>query len=154
MFIRYNNTTGDISAIRSLTKLSQCQLSSATGDVAAINNTKITDIIISESGGLSGDIAKLKSDFKYLGLDGDSTSKFTWSSRDSESFIFGNGGNPILYTSLDDMLINMAQCRNGLTSSSQSFLKNISYKGKRTSASDAAVEKLQSYGYTISIIMA
>ena len=154
MFSRLNNTTGDISVISSLTKLSQCQLNSVTGDIAAINNTKITDIIISKSGGLTGDIAKLKSDFKYLGLDGDSTSRLTWSSRDSESFIFGNGGTPILTSSLDDMLINMAQCRNGLTSSSATYLKGISYQGKRTSASDAAVEKLQSYGYTISIIKA
>ena len=154
LFSRSNNTTGDISTISSLTKLSQCQLNRVTGDIAAINNTKITDIIISKSGGLTGDIAKLKSDFKYLGLDNDSTSKFTWSSRDSESFIFGNGGAPILSTSLDDMLINMAQCRNGLTSSSSTYVKGISYQGKRTSASDAAVETLQNYGYTISIIKA
>ena len=151
LFSRGNNTTGDISTISSLTKLNQCQLSSVTGDISAINNTKITDIIISNSGGLTGDIAKLKSDFKYLGLDGDSTSTFTWSSRDTNSTIFGNGGFLKLSTSVDDMLINMAQCRNGLTSSSALWEKVISYQGNRTSASDAAVEKLQSYGYNVRI---
>ena len=103
---------------------------------------------------MSGDIAKLKSDFTYLGTDGDTTSEFTWSSRDSGSVIFGNGGRPIIISNLDDMLINMAQCRNGITSSSASWEKGISYQGNRTSASDAAVEKLQQYGYTISIAKA
>lgn len=152
--MRGSNTKGDIAVLKNLTSLLTCSLNSVLGDITALNSTKLTDIIISNSGGLTGDIAKLKSGFKYLGLDGDSTSTFTWSSRDTNSITFGNGGSPILSTSLDDMLINMAQCRNGLTSSSSSWEKNISYQGNRTSASDAAVEKLQSYGYTVSITKA
>ena len=146
-----NSTSGDISAINSLTKMNRCTLNNATGDIVALNNTKIVSIIISNSGGLTGDIAKLNSNFKYLGLNYDSTSRFTWSSRDSSSIIFGNGGTPTLTSNLDDMLTNMAQCRNGITSSSNSWEKVIVYQGNRTSASDAAVEKLQSYGYTVKI---
>ncbi len=152
--LRYSNTKGNIAALGHTISLRNGVFNSLFGDIAGLNNTKLTDIVISNSGGLTGDIAKLKSNFKYLGLDGDSTSTFTWSSRDANSIIFGNGGCPILSTSLDDMLINMAQCRNGLTSSSASWEKNISYQGNRTSASDAAVEKLQSYGYTVSITKA
>ena len=109
------------------------------------------NLIISNSGGLTGDIAKLNTNFKYLGLNNDKTSRFNWSSRDSGSVIFGNGGSPILISNLDNMLINMAQCRNGITSSSALWEKNISYQGNRTSASDSAVEKLQGYGYKINI---
>ena len=155
-FLNLRNTqvTGDIAGISPLIKLKSANLNHVTGNISAINNTKLTSIIISNSGGLSGDIAKLKSDFIYLGTDGDTTSEFTWSSRDSGSVIFGNGGRPIIISNLDDMLINMAQCRNGITSSSAWWEKNISYQGNRTSASDAAVEKLQQYGYTISIAKA
>ena len=148
---RFSNVNGDISNINSLSKLKFCQLNSVAGDITVINNTMLNSIIISNSGDLTGDIAKLKSDFKYLGLDNDSTSRFTWSSRDSSSIIFGNGGTPTLTSNLDDMLTNMAQCRNGITSSSNSWEKVIEYQGNRTSASDAAVEKLQSYGYTVKI---
>ena len=152
IYLRNSNTSGDISVLSSLSKLKECQLDHITGgDITVLNNTLLTMIIIANSGGLTGDIAKLKSDFTYLGTNRDNTSKFTWSSRDVNSKIFGNGGTPIISTSLDDMLINMAQCRNSLTSGSSTWEKNISYQGNRTSASDAAVEKLQGYGYTISI---
>ena len=151
--LKLTNTfvSGDISAIGSLSKLISCGLNSVTGDISVLNNTKLADILISNSGGLTGDIAKLNANFKYLGLNNDNTSRFNWSSRDSGSVIFGNGGSPILISNLDDMLINMAQCRNGITSSSASWEKNISYHGNRTSASDSAVEKLQGYGYNINI---
>ena len=151
--LKLTNTfvSGDISAIGSLSKLISCGLNSVMGDISVLNNTKLDNIIISNSGGLTGDIAKLNANFKYLGLNNDNTSRFNWSSRDSGSVIFGNGGNPILISNLDDMLINMAQCRNGITSSSASWEKNITYQGKRTSTSDSAVEKLQGYGYKINI---
>ena len=154
LYLKNTQVTGDIAGISPLIKLKDANLNHVTGNISAINNTKLTSIIISNSGGLSGDIAKLKSDFIYLGTDGDTTSEFTWSSRDSGSVTFGNGGRPIIISNLDDMLINMAQCRNGITSSSASWVKGISYQGNRTSASDAAVEKLQQYGYTISIAKA
>ena len=150
--LTYTSVSGDIIAIGSLSKLVSCGLNSVTGNISVLNNTKLTNIVISNSGGLTGDIAKLNANFKYLGLNNDNTSKFNWSSRDSSSIIFGNGGNPILISNLDDMLINMAQCRNGITSTSSSWEKAISYQGNRTSASDSAVEKLQGYGYKINII--
>lgn len=151
--LNFRNTqvTGDIAAISHLSKLKDAQLNHVTGDISAINNTKLTSIIISKSVGLSGDIAKLKSDFKYLGIDNDTTSKFTWSSRDTNSYIFGNSGRPVLLSNLDDMLINMSQCMSGITSTSPTYYKNIQYQGNRTSASDNAVATLQQKGYTISI---
>ena len=152
--LRNTQVTGDIAAISPLSKLKDAQLNHVTGDISAINNTKLTSIIISKSGGLSGDIAKLKSDFIYLGIDGDTTSKFTWSSRDTNNYIFGNSGRPVLLSNLDDMLINMSQCRSGITSTSPIYYKSIQYQGNRTSASDDAVATLQQKGYTISIAKA
>ena len=152
--MRNTQVTGDIAAISPLSKLKDAQLNHVTGDISAINNTKLTSIIISKSGGLSGDIAKLKSDFIYLGIDGDTTSKFTWSSRDTNNYIFGNSGRPVLLSNLDDMLINMSQCRSGITSTSPIYYKSIQYQGNRTSASDDAVATLQQKGYTISIAKA
>ena len=152
--LRNTQVTGDIAAISPLSKLKDAQLNHVTGDISAINNTKLTSIIISKSGGLSGDIAKLKSDFIYLGIDSDTTSKFTWSSRDTNNYIFGNSGSPVLLSNLDDMLINMSQCRSGITSTSPIYYKSIQYQGNRTSASDDAVATLQQKGYTISIAKA
>ena len=152
--LRNTQVTGDIAAISPLSKLKDAQLNHVTGDISAINNTKLTSIIISKSGGLSGDIAKLKSDFIYLGIDSDTTSKFTWSSRDTNNYIFGNSGSPVLLSNLDDMLINMSQCRSGITSTSPIYYKSIQYQGNRTSASDEAVATLQQKGYTISIAKA
>lgn len=152
--LRFVPVTGDIAAIKPFSKLNNAVLNHVTGDISAINGTKLTSIIISNSGGLSGDISKLKSDFIYLGLDGDKTSKFTWSLRDTNSCILGNGGSPILLSNLDNMLTNMSQCRNGLTSTSPIYYKTIQYQGNRTSASDRAVATLQEYGYTVVITKA
>ena len=49
------------------------------------------------------------------------------------------------------MLQDQAACVTGIDSSSDIYLKTISATGTRTSASDAAVQTLQSKGYTVSI---
>ena len=149
--LRLSNTTGDISNLSSLTKLASAQLNSVSGNILALNSTKLTNLIISNSGGLNGDLALLKKDFTYLGLDNDKTSVFSWTSRATDANIYGIGGNSIMSSNLDDVLNNLANCRNAITSTTASWEKVISFTGTRTSASDAAVEKLTGYGYTISI---
>lgn len=147
--LRDTKTTGDISVFSNMTELQTCQLNGVSGDISALRNTKVTALTLSNSRGLTGDISKLPSNFINLDLnEPTSLSRFTWSSRDTNSTIFSNSGNPYLTTSLDDMLINMSQCRNTSTSGV------ISYNGSRTSASDTAVERLQQYGYTIRITKA
>lgn len=71
---------------------------------------------------------------------------FTWETeRSSDSFIitipYANMGNYI-----DAMLINQAKCQASTNSD-----KTISVGGTRTSASDAAIQTLQSKGYTVSV---
>lgn len=147
----YTNITGNINALDKLTKLKTSSFNRLTGNILSINNTKLTSLVIRNSGGLTGDIAKLNPDVVYIGLENDTTSRFTWSSRSTESKIFGNDGTPIIDGNLDNMLINMAKCQNGITSSTSQSEKRISYAGTRTSASDEAVQKLQEYGYTVII---
>ena len=148
---RLSNITGDISNLYSLTKLASAQLNSVSGNILALNSTKLTNLIISNSGGLSGDLALLKKDFTYLGLDNDKTSVFSWTNRATDANIYGIGGNSIMSSNLDDVLNNLANCKNAINSATYSWAKVISFTGTRTSASDAAVEKLTGYGYTISI---
>ena len=50
------------------------------------------------------------------------------------------------------MLKNQAQCQVGFKSNESTRYKTITVFGKRTSASDDAVQSLQSKGYTISIV--
>jgi hypothetical protein len=149
--LRLSNITGDISNLSSLTKLASAQLNSVSGNILALNSTKLTNLIISNSGGLNGDLALLKKDFTYLGLDNDKTSVFSWTRRATDANIYGIGGNSIMSSNLDDVLNNLANCRNAITSTTASWAKVISFTGTRTSASDAAVERLTGYGYTISI---
>ena len=149
--MRLSNITGDISNLSSLTKLASAQLNSVSGNILALNSTKLTNLIISNSGGLNGDLALLKKDFTYLGLENDKTSVFSWTSRATDANIYGIGGNSIMSSNLDDVLNNLANCKNAITSTTASWAKVISFTGTRTSASDAAVEKLTGYGYTISI---
>ena len=149
--MRLSNITGDISNLSSLTKLASAQLNSVSGNILALNSTKLTNLIISNSGGLNGDLALLKKDFTYLGLENDKTSVFSWTRRATDANIYGIGGNSIMSSNLDDVLNNLANCKNAITSTTASWGKVISFTGTRTSASDAAVEKLTGYGYTISI---
>lgn len=98
-----------------------------------------------------GDIATLGKNFSYIDLD--TRAKIKWTTRNSPSKIIGIGNSPAL-DNIDKMLQDQAKCETGITSSTPSWMKVITAKGTRTSASDAAVQTLQSKGYTVSIIPA
>lgn len=91
----------------------------------------------------SVDMSKSAKSLNYL-YSGNNT--FTWETeRDSDSYIitlpYANMGNYI-----DAMLINQAKCKASLNST-----KKINVAGTRTSASDSAIQTLQSKGYTVSV---
>ena len=98
-----------------------------------------------------GDIATLGKNLSYIDLD--TMAKIKWTTRNSPSKIIGIGNSPAL-DNIDKMLQDQAKCETGITSSTPSWMKVITAKGTRTSASDAAVQTLQSKGYTVSIIPA
>ena len=91
----------------------------------------------------SVDMSKSAKSLNYLYS---SNNTFTWETeRNSDSFIitlpYAKMGNYI-----DAMLINQAKCK-----ASTESTKKISVAGTRTSASDAAIQTLQSKGYTVSV---
>lgn len=95
-----------------------------------------------------GDIAILGNDVSYIDLD--TMAKIKWTTRNSLAKIIGIGNSPVL-DNIDKMLQDQAECETGIISSSPSWKKVITAKGTRTSASDSAVQTLQSKGYTVSI---
>lgn len=146
------DTYGDISSVRS--KSSIVSLRIGTSKIA-FNSDKLKEFsalgnFIYEGRTVVdfGDIATLGKDFSYIDLD--TMAKIKWTTRNSPSKIIGIGNSPAL-DNIDKMLQDQAKCETGITSSSPSWMKVITAKGTRTSASDAAVQTLQSKGYTVTV---
>ena len=173
--INSNNVTGDISSLSNMTALTQLSINSnnVTGDISSLSNMtalKNVEGTLTITGKVEnlkvfpnlvkfnctnatekdnfGDIATLPASFTYLFIG--SNASISWSSRPSTSKIIGVLGSPKL-SNIDKMLQDQAQCVIGITSSTPEYEKSITATGTRTSASDAAVQTLQSKGYTVSI---
>ena len=169
------NITGDISSLQGMSNVNNLIIysSKVTGDISSLNGmsnltnlsgslqincyaqnlqqfTKLKSFVCENTVTKSnfGDIALLPENFTYLFI-GENAS-ISWTSRPSSSKIIGILGSPKL-SNIDKMLQDQAQCVTGITSSSADYTKVISATGTRTSASDAAVQTLQSKGYTVSI---
>lgn len=99
---------------------------------------------------LTGDLALLSSNCAFVSLLEDKGSTFTWSNRPTSANILAFEGE-VKVDNVDKVLNNLMNCQVGYTSSDPNYYKVISLKGTRTSESDAAVQALQSKGYTVSI---
>lgn len=146
------NTYGDISSVRSKLSLRELTIDSSK---ITFNSDKLKEFSALNSfiyrGRTAvdfGDIAILGNDVSYIDLD--TMAKIKWTTRNSLAKIIGIGNSPVL-DNIDKMLQDQAECETGIISSSPSWKKVITAKGTRTSASDAAVQTLQSKGYTVSI---
>ena len=175
LLILKGNVTGDISSLKNMTALTNLSINSShvTGDISSLKNmTALTNfsgtLFIKGKAeelkmfssltsfnctnpvnkGDFGDIATLPASFVYLYIGSDAS--ISWTSRPATSKIIGIFGSPKL-SNIDKMLQDQAQCVTGITSSTAEFRKSITATGTRTSASDAAVQTLQSKGYTVSI---
>ena len=146
--------SGDIGGLKTLTALTSLSLYNTqvphTGNIGELSAlSKCTEILIKYSK-LSGDLATLPSVCRFVSFDRDKGSVFTWSERPSSAKILAIQGTANL-TNVDKMLQDQAQCQVGFSASDASWYKTIFITGTRTSASDAAVQTLQSKGYTVSI---
>ena len=151
------NVSGDIANLKGLTALTS--LSATYGDKITLKAADFSEmpnlrsINIGTGGtpytGKFGDAATLSPELIYLFLGGNSAT-IEWTVRPSTSKIIGILGSPKL-SNIDKMLQDQAQCVTGITSSTPEYMKTITATGTRTSASDAAVQTLQSKGYTVSI---
>ena len=146
------NVLGDISALRNLTALNDLNLSALNiiGDVSALKGmSKIKEFYL-QNMSIGGDLSQLPDNANFVSLKNYKGTGFTWSSRPSSAKIIAIEGNPIILN-LDKMLQDLANCAVGFDSTSGQWLKTISVRGSRTSASDSAVSTLQSKGYTVNI---
>jgi hypothetical protein len=175
LLILKGNVAGDISSLKNMIALTNLSINSShvTGDISSLKNmTALTNFsgtlfikgkaeelkMLSSltsfncanavNKGDFGDIATLPASFIYLYIGSDAS--ISWTSRPATSKIIGIFGSPKL-SNIDKMLQDQAQCVTGITSSTAEFMKSITATGTRTSASDAAVQTLQSKGYTVSI---
>lgn len=139
--------SGDISSLQNCTKAISLEFYASneapiTGDLASLANLNELLKLSITYNRLSGDLSKMPASFSSIMLDG-CRSSFTWSERNSSCKAISIKGNPII-DNVDKMLNDQANCILG-----NSGL--IEVMGNRTSASDSAVQNLQSHGYTVSI---
>ena len=143
--------TGDINNFSSLPNLSSIicnDVPGLYGDVSNLSSNSLTSIYLGNAS-LMGDLSKIGPSCTFFTNSG-GKSTFTWTERPSSAKILALEG-PLKIDNIDKMLQDQAQCQVGITSDTEIWFKTISAKGTRTSASDAAVQTLQSKGYTVSI---
>lgn len=148
------NITGSIDSLSKMKNLIGFSLKNAnskyTGSINSFNDfTRLSSISIGYAK-LTGDLALLPSTVNFVSLSNNSESVFTWTTRSSSAKVIAIEGAPPI-VNIDKMLQDQAACQIGFDGSSPSYLKIISATGTRSSASDAAVQTLQSKGYTVSI---
>lgn len=143
------NLSGDIANLKNLTALTNLGLSNTqiplTGEISALSTLSKCSTISLSFSKLTGDLAILPDACCEVALFYNKGSVFTWSTRPSSAYIISLGGAS-LYSNVDKMLQDQAQCQVGPTAN-----KTISATGTRTSASDNAVATLQQKGYTVII---
>lgn len=123
----------------SASKLQNITVGNATGTINSLPDS-IDSIYIIGINNVTGDLSLMKNKFTFI-----SGGKFTWKNERDNSYPIISMSYVNIGEDCDKMLINQAKC----PASSKS--KKISIIGTRTSASDAAVQTLQSKGYTVSI---
>lgn len=148
------NITGSIDSLSKAKKLIGFSLQNAnskyTGSINSFNDfTRLNSISI-QYAKLTGDLALLPSTVTFMSLPYNSESVFTWTKRPTSAKVIAIEGAPPI-VNIDKMLQDQAACQIGFDGSSPSYFKIISATGTRSSASDAAVQTLQSKGYTVSI---
>lgn len=114
-----------------------------TGDLADLSKcTAISSLRL--GGNITGDLATVSPKAYLVSVATSNT--LTWSYRENSKTLFSLQGNPKV-SNIDKMLQDLSNC----TVVSTDSIKQIVATGNRTSASDAAVQTLQSKGYTVSI---
>ena len=176
-YINLDKTTvsGDIANLGALTKLASLNLNDTkvSGDIASLKNLTLLTTIGLSNTKVSGDIANLKnltklnSGLRLTGLNlsgniGDipnnvlyfsnsqGKSNFTWTTSSRTDILAMEN---VACNNIDKLLQDMSKLNANFGGQQMQF-KSITLIGTRTSASDAAVQTLQSKGYTVTIIPA
>lgn len=139
----------DVSAIANLNNLSYLYVDKLKGNINTINNLQNLQVLASTAAEMTGDLALLPSSMYRLELSKATKSSFSWSDRPSSAKILSIYGSMVL-SNIDKMLIDNAKCV--VPTSGDNNTKNFYIIGKRTSASDSAVQTLQSKGYSVWVV--
>lgn len=144
------SVSGDIQSLETMPQDIQIDNTRVYGDVSTrMENTH--RITAKNVLGLYGDLSKFGTEVaETYNLFMSSPSIFTWSERPASAVILALE-NCNLGTYVDKMLQDQANCKASTASNPPAWYRAISAKGTRTSASDDAVQTLQSKGYTVSI---
>ena len=150
-YITLSNTqvTGDIAVFGKLTGLNQVpsiNYTQVTGDIAVYKNTKFTSLNLLGTS-VYGDLSILPNNVLWVQAR-KTTGMFTWTGIKNRTNILAV--ELCKCDKIDDFLNDMATLE-AKFAGEQIWYKTISLIGTRTSASDAAVQTLQSKGYTVSI---
>jgi hypothetical protein len=152
--LKLSNTqvTGDIAVLgklAGLTDIPDISNTKVTGDISVYKNTKVTQLRFKGTR-VYGDLSVLPNN--VLWVQGDSnTGTFTWTGIKNRTNILAL--EKCKCNNIDAFLNDMATLEAKFIGE-YIWYKTISLIGTRTSASDAAVQTLQSKGYTVSIIPA
>ena len=142
--------SGNMADLRNLTALTFIQLSGTqiSGDLGVLSGmVNLTDAHLQRST-FTGDLSKLPAIFNFVDFSDNKNTVLSWTYRPSTATVIAMQGNARI-TDVDKMLQDQAQCV--AYTGDKEWVKIISCVGTRTSASDAAVQTLQSKGYTVSI---
>lgn len=155
--ISSESINGDIESLKKLVSLTTLAIGSTngllTGDIANLSNiSKLSELNLTPIK-LTGDLASLPSACRFISFKESKGASFTWGTRPSSSKIIAMAG-VVPISNIDKMLQDQAQCQVGFTSSDAMHYKTIAVTGTRTSASDDAVQALQTKGYTVSVYSA
>lgn len=139
----------DISAVTNLSDLLYLYVDKLKGNINTINNLQNLRVLVSTAAELTGDLAVLPSSMYRIELSKATKSSFSWSDRPSSAKILSIYGSMVL-SDIDKMLIDNAKCE--VPTAGDNNTKNFYIIGKRTAASDSAVQTLQSKGYSVWVV--
>ena len=141
--------TGDIANLKGLTALTSLGLSNTkvTGDIVNLKNlTRLGKELMLKGLNLSGNIGDLPNEVLFV-TNKEGKGNFTWTTSSRTNILAMEN---IACNNIDKLLQDMSKM-NANFAGHQAYHKTISLIGTHTSAADAAVQTLQSKGYTISI---
>ena len=146
IYLRETNTSGNVSDLKGY-GLEFLNVTNAVFNADSMKAFKQLRTVILYTSSISGDVATLSDTLSLLMAPNATSKSCTWSSRKSSAKIISMPYY-LIKDNIDKMLQDQAQCQAEVTSS----YKTITAKGTRTSASDAAIQTLQSKGYTVTIL--
>ena len=151
-FVVLSNTkvTGDIAVFGKLTNLTQIPTinrTGVTGDIAVYKNCNFKTLQLLGTS-VYGDLSVLPNNVLWVQADRNTTGTFTWTGIKNRTNILAVENCKC--NKIDAFLNDMATLEAKFVGE-KIWYKTISLIGTRTSASDAAVQTLQSKGYTVSI---